>query len=126
MRKNLRYRINGSDWRHPYGPSSSIHDLMDHPVVHVSWRDAKKFCEWQKKRLPTEAEWEIACRGGKRGRLFPWGDSFMPKGEHFMNIWQGEFPDGNLAEDGFAGTGENRIFISTDYLLTFNKFLLNK
>lgn len=109
------YKINGSDWRHPFGPASSIDEMMDHPVVHVSWRDAKKFCEWRGKRLPTESEWEVACRGGKRGRLFPWGDSFMPKGDHLMNIWQGEFPDGNTMEDGFAGTSPVDSFKQNGY-----------
>jgi len=98
------YKINGSSWKHPEGPDSSIESRMNHPVIHVSWRDANAYCLWRNKRLPTEAEWEVACRGEKQGRLFPWGDNITPKNQHWMNIWQGEFPDKNLESDGFGGT----------------------
>jgi len=96
--------VNQADWRHPYGPDTSITDRMDHPVVHVSWNDAVQYCKWAKKRLPTETEWETACRSGKHNRLFPWGNAELPKGEHRMNIWQGDFPASNSMEDGCSST----------------------
>lgn len=96
--------INGADWRHPNGPDSSIKDIMDHPVVHVSWNDAVKYCEWAGKRLPTEAEFERACKGNLKSRLFPWGNKEEPKGKHWMNIWHGKFPSENLADDGYHTT----------------------
>lgn len=98
------YKIKGASWKNPEGPESNIDDRLTHPVIHVSWKDAVNYCQWKNKRLPSEAEYEAACRGGKRGKLFPWGNKLMPKDEHRMNIWQGEFPDDNTAEDGFIGT----------------------
>ncbi|XP_044751607.1 formylglycine-generating enzyme [Coccinella septempunctata] len=91
-------------WSKPQGPNSSIEEKLKHPVVHVSWNDAVQYCKYKNKRLPTEAEWEMACRGGLKQKLYPWGNKLNPRDEHWMNIWQGEFPKINTADDGFLGT----------------------
>jgi formylglycine-generating enzyme len=109
------FKIKGANWRHPEGSGSSITDRMDHPVLHVSWNDANAYCKYRNKRLPTEAEWEVACRGGKRNRLFPWGNKLMPGGRHWTNIWQGKFPDVNTAEDGYVSTAPVDKFRQNDY-----------
>ncbi|GAA4882337.1 formylglycine-generating enzyme family protein [Saccharopolyspora cebuensis] len=96
--------VEGASWYAPEGPGSDLAQRADHPVVHVSWNDAVAFCRWSGTRLPAEAEWEYAARGGLARARFPWGDELTPGGEHRCNIWQGRFPVKNTAEDGFRGT----------------------
>lgn len=107
--------VEGADWRHPHGPESDLDSLDQHPVTHVSWNDAQMYAGWRGVRLPTEAEWERASRGGLDQALFPWGDELTPDGEHRANIWQGTFPVKNTAEDGFRGTAPVDAFVSNGF-----------
>ena len=108
--------VEGATWRRPEGPGTDIKKRLDHPVVHVSWNDARAFCEWAGKELPTEAQWEYAARGGLVQNLYPWGNDLTPKGkngkpQHRCNIWQGKFPTLDTGQDGFTNTAPVKTFL---------------
>jgi len=102
-------------WCKPLGSRSDLSGQEDHPVVHVSWNDAQQYCRWAGKRLPSEAEWEYAARGGLAQAIYPWGDELTPKGKHHCNVWQGKFPQHDTAADGFAGTCPADAFGANGY-----------
>jgi sulfatase modifying factor 1 len=95
-------KVRDAYWRRPEGPDTNVDSRPDHPVTHVSWTDAVEYSRWAGKRLPTEAEWEYAARGGLEQKIYPWGDELTPGGRHLCNIWQGQFPNVDTAEDGYS------------------------
>lgn len=102
-RQNGWTKGDGADWRHPNGPGSSHEDMPNFPVIHLSWADADAFCDWRGLRLPTEAEFEFAARGGRNGTAYAWGDELVPGGMHQANLWQGDFPQQDRTLDGYGG-----------------------
>jgi formylglycine-generating enzyme len=107
--------VKGANWRHPNGPDSDIKGKENYPVVSVSYDDALAYAKWADKRLPTEAEWEFAARGGLTGKPFVWGDSFRPDGKYMANTFQGHFPNKNTSDDGFSATSPVTKFPPNGY-----------
>jgi len=107
--------VRGADWKHPLGPGSDIHGKANYPVVHIAWEDAQAYAKWAGKRLPTEAEWEFAARGGDAGNLYTWGNQFRPDGKWMANIFEGKFPVSDQGSDGFTGIAPVKQFPASKY-----------
>jgi sulfatase modifying factor 1 len=104
-----------ADWNHPEGPQSNLEGRWNHPVVHVAYEDAEAYCKWAGQRMPTEAEWEFASRGGKEQTRYSWGNELKPQGAAMANIFQGSFPMNNLKEDGFEKTSPVKSYQANEF-----------